>query len=409
MTFTVRPISFAQHREYVVNQSSVSFLQTPEWGAAKPGWESHSLGWFSGSRLIGAGLVLSRRIPRSRSWLAYLPEGPHLSALADGNEAVPSLLEPLLHHLRAEGAFLAKIGPTVPVRRWEAATLKSAIGQPGVERLRDVVPDESFAAGVDLISALRTAGWTQRPDTGAGFGDVQPRYVFQVPLRDTAGSATSEQQLFAHFNQLWRRNVRKAERAGVDVRRGDRSDLARFHPVYVETAIRDGFIPRPLSYFEQMWDALNQPDSTAALSVYLATWNEQTLAATTMIRVGDHAWYSYGASSNAGREVRPSNAIQWQMMRDSLAEAAGVYDLRGITDTLDESDPHFGLIRFKLGTGGHAIEYVGEWDYPLRPKLARAFDLYLRRDDLRARSRARVRALARRPRRALSPSGDSRP
>ena len=410
MTFTVRPISFAQHREYVVSQPSVSFLQTPEWGAAKPGWGSRSVGWFSGSRLVGAGLVLSRHIPKSRRWLAYLPEGPHLPVLTTDttlSDSLPGLLDPLLKHLREQGAFLVKMGPTVPVHRWQAATLKAAIGQPGVHRLRDVVPDESYASGTDLISELWGAGWTQRPDTGAGFGDVQPRYVFQVPLRDAAGAAVSEQELFANFNQLWRRNVRKAERAGVEVRRGDKSDLAHFHPVYVETAGRDGFIPRPLSYFEQMWDALNQPGTTAPMSVYLASWRDEVLAATTLIRVGDHAWYSYGASTNAGREVRPSNAIQWQMIRDSITAGASVYDLRGITDTLDESDPHFGLIRFKLGTGGHAIEYVGEWDYALRPALARAFDLYLRRDDLRERGRAHLGAVAGRQRRIRAKSAES--
>ena len=42
-----------------------------------------------------------------------------------------------------------------------------------------------------------------------------------------------------------------------------------------------------------------------------------------------------------------------------------VYDLRGITDTLDADDPHVGLIQFKVGTGGEAVEYAGEWDLPL--------------------------------------------
>ena len=50
------------------------------------------------------------------------------------------------------------------------------------------------------------------------------------------------------------------------------------------------------------------------------------------------------------------------MIRDAIAAGADVYDLRGITDTLDADDPHFGLIQFKVGTGGEAVEYAGEWD-----------------------------------------------
>ena len=53
------------------------------------------------------------------------------------------------------------------------------------------------------------------------------------------------------------------------------------------------------------------------------------------------------------------------MMRDALDAGADVYDLRGISDTLDADDPSFGLIQFKLGTGGEACEYLGEWDCPL--------------------------------------------
>jgi lipid II:glycine glycyltransferase (peptidoglycan interpeptide bridge formation enzyme) len=103
------------------------------------------------------------------------------------------------------------------------------------------------------------------------------------------------------------------------------------------------------------------------------------VAATTMVRVGVHAWYSYGASSTDKRDVRGSNAIQWRMIRDALADTCDVYDLRGITDTLDESDPQVGLIRFKIGTGGEAVEYAGEWDLPISKVLYSAFDLYMRR------------------------------
>ena len=74
-----------------------------------------------------------------------------------------------------------------------------------------------------------------------------------------------------------------------------------------------------------------------------------------------------------------SNAVQWQMIRDSIAAGAATYDLRGITDTLTSDDSHVGLIQFKVGTGGEAVEYAGEWDLPLNPLLYKAFDLYMKR------------------------------
>src|SRR5262249_60612575 len=101
--------------------------------------------------------------------------------------------------------------------------------------------------------------------------------------------------------------------------------------------------------------------------------------ATMLVRVGAHAWSSYGAPSTEKRDVRGSNAVQWQMMRDALAAGADVYDLRGITPTLDSEDSHVGLIQFKVGTGGEAVEYAGEWDLPLNRALYAAFALYMKR------------------------------
>lgn len=376
-TLRVGAISTADHRRWIESRSSVSFLQCPSWADVKSGWRHESLGWFRGDDMVGAGLVLMRPVPVLSRSLAYLPEGPDLdwqsAVTADG---LREWLVPMLVHLKARGAFAVKLGPQVAVRRWSAATIKAALADasPGSgRRLRDVAPDASHELGLVLQHELRAMGWRQDDDGGAGFGDVQPRYVFQVPL-----AGRSEDDLLASFNQLWRRNVRKAQSSGVEVSQGTREDLAAFHAIYVETAARDGFRPRPLAYFERMWDAM-AAESPDRLRLVLAHHEGRLLAAATQVTVGTHSWYSYGASSTEGREVRPSNAVQWDMIRHAMARGCEVYDMRGITDTLDPADPLVGLVQFKVGTGGEAVEYVGEWDYVLRPVLNAAVRQYLRR------------------------------
>src|SRR5262245_65972667 len=97
-------------------------------------------------------------------------------------------------------------------------------------------------------------------------------------------------------------------------------------------------------------------DDPVRIRLWLARHDGDLVAATIAIRVGTHTWYSYGASSTEKREVRGSNAIQWEMIRDALRAGAAVYDLRGITDTLAADDSHVALIQFKVGTGGEAVE-----------------------------------------------------
>jgi lipid II:glycine glycyltransferase (peptidoglycan interpeptide bridge formation enzyme) len=364
----IRPVAVADHLAFVTEMSG-SFLQTPAWATVKSEWQHERLGWYDGGTLVGTGLVLMRPTPRLRRYFAYLPEGP----VVDWTRyAVADVVQPLLGHLRPRRVFTVKIGPQAVVRRWTAGTVKDAVAAGGAARLSDIPADENVAVGAQVVEQLRTAGWRQ-DSGGAGFGDVQPRYVFQVPL---AGRDLDD--LRAGLNQLWRRNIRKATKDGVAVDLGCADDLAAFHELYVETARRDGFTPRPLAYFRLMWEAMRAEDPDR-IRLYLARRGDQLLAATTWVHVGGRVWYSYGASSTAGREHRGSNAVQWRMLADASAAGASVYDLRGISDTLDAGDPLFGLIQFKLGTGGHAVEYAGEWDYPISPMLHRAFQVYLSR------------------------------
>ena len=321
----------------------------------------------------GAGLVLYRKVPRLKRFLAYLPEGPDLDWSAAG---LGSWLDPLASYAKSQRAFAVRIGPPVVARRWNAATIKSAIADPALSRLDDVPADVSDADALATLDALRAMGWRPVAAEG-GFSAGQPRYNFWLPLTGDDGQPQSEDDLLAGMNQQWRRNIRKAEKAGVTVRVGEREELESFHRVYAETAERDHFTARPLGYFEQMWDALRGEDPDR-LRLYLAEHEGDIVAATTMVRVGRHAWYSYGASTTHKRDVRGSNAIQWRMITDALAAGAAIYDMRGITDTLHEDDPHLGLIQFKVGTGGQAVEYLGEWDLPVSRGLYRAFTAYLR-------------------------------
>ncbi len=76
------------------------------------------------------------------------------------------------------------------------------------------------------------------------FGDVQPRYVYQAP----AGGERTEDEVFAGFGQLWRRNVRKAEKSGVEVVAGTRDDPGPFPPLSTSRPVSaTEFTPRGLS------------------------------------------------------------------------------------------------------------------------------------------------------------------
>lgn len=374
MSITVKPIASEVHLAFITARGSASFLQTPAWAAVKQEWRGESLGWFDGDDLIGVGLVLYRQLPKLKRYLAYLPEGPVLDW---ERPDVEKQLDALVAYAKQAKAFAVRIGPTMVHRRWSAETIKAAVADDTVTRLSQTTPDETSLAATRMLRKLEHFGW-QTSDDEEGFSAGQPMFNFQLPLLHADGSAKTEDELRLGMNQLWRRNIKKADKAGVEVLVGERADLARFHEIYLETAGRDGFTGRALSYFETMWDALNAEED-GRMKVYLAVHEGDLVAATTMIRVGTHAWYSYGASTTAKRDVRGSNAIQWRMIRDAAEAGCHVYDLRGITEGVGADDPEIGLIQFKVGTGGEAIAHLGEWDRAINPVLYLAFQTYMKR------------------------------
>ncbi|MEU5432899.1 peptidoglycan bridge formation glycyltransferase FemA/FemB family protein [Streptomyces sp. NPDC020719] len=370
----VRGLSVAEYRSFLAMRGGVSFLQHPSWAEVKDQWSSERVGWhLDNGELKGAALVLYRQFPGTRKYFAYLPEGP----VADwADPEIDRWLGPLLRHLRRAGAFAVRIGPSPAYRRWNAALLKSSTG-PG-RRIGDVLATEVDPLGTAVAERLRARGWKRCGGDDDGDADAQPRFVFQVPL-----AGRRPDQLWSGLNQEWRRNVRTAKKAGVQVLVGGAAELPEFYRLLRITEERDGFrLGRDLAYYQRQYAVLNN-EQPGRMRLYLAVHQGEILAAHTMISTGRRVWYQTGASADHRREVRPSNALQWQMLLDAHALGAEVYDMRGIPSTLDPGDRPFGLLRWKLGTGGQVVETLGEWETPMNGTanhaLYRAFQAYLAR------------------------------
>lgn len=370
----VGAIDRATH-EYLVRTAGGSFLQLPQWADVKTDWRGESLGWFKpDGDSLGAALVLHRRLPVIGRTLAYLPEGPTLPEDMEGTQGESVMndwLEPLVHQLHTNGAFAVRVGPPVALREWSASTVKRGLADPAVTRFADLPADIVHPDGAVLTSRLRKAGWQPIP-SGDGFGSGQPRYVVQVPL-----AGRSIEDLRAGLNQQWRRNIRLAADADVQVRTAGAEEIARFYPMYQETARRDGFVGRPRSYFDQLFAALYAGPAQARF--HLAEHQGVLIAAALVITLRRHAWYVYGASSTEHRALRGSTAVQWHALCTAHFAGCEVYDLRGVGASLDPQVRVSGLQRFKAGLGGRTVEYVGEWELPLNRPLYKLYRARTRR------------------------------
>ncbi|GAA3606750.1 peptidoglycan bridge formation glycyltransferase FemY [Kineosporia mesophila] len=365
---TVRRIPAAEHTRFAQTHAA-SILQTPAWGGVKKAWHNESIGWIEDGEVVGAALVLYRPVPGTNRSLAYVPEGPTLP-WDRVVEAPRQWLDPFQEYLKSQHAFALRIGPTQTVRSWGTATAKNGLAAEGVTRFSGLEPDEADPTGLSLMRILQATGWVSLENDSGEFTSGQPRLGVRVDMRDR-----TPEQLLKSMNQQWRRSIKKSAAAGVTVRQGDVVDLPIFHELYVETGERDGFTPRPADYFTTMWKALNSGPEPM-LRLWISEYQGEALSAALTVDVDRTCWYTYGASTSRHREVQAPTAMQWTSMQAALARGNWVYDFRGIADTLDENDRLAGLLRFKLGAGGHVVETAGEWEFSLSPLWHKAFQTY---------------------------------
>jgi lipid II:glycine glycyltransferase (peptidoglycan interpeptide bridge formation enzyme) len=215
----------------------------------------------------------------------------------------------------------------------------------------------------------------------------------QIQFRNTAllDLRADEYALLAGMKPKWRYNIRLARRRGVIVREGTVEDLPAFYALYQETGARDGFLVRPFGYYEQTWRTFMEPGDASAPAAHLllAEVEGEVVAGLILFCFGSRAWYLYGASSDRQRQLMPNHLLQWEAMRLARDRGCEWYDLWGAPDVLDESDPMWGVWRFKEGFGACFTPHIGAWDYPVSRARYWAYASLMPRvlDRMRARHR----------------------
>ncbi len=318
-------------------------LQSWQWGdfKARHGWTATRIVWCDEQdRPVAAAQILKRRVElpalRAGASLLYCPRGPAL----DWSDRVlrRTVLADLKTLAERERAVLLKIDPELPL-----AVEPSTPGLDDLAGLRS-----------ELSTELERLGWQRSGQ------QIQFRNTLVLDLRP------SEEVLLRTMKQKTRYNVRLAGRRGVGVRTGGTEDLDLLFKMYAETAHRDGFPIRAPEYYMDLWNTFIGSDLAQA---FIATVQEQAVAALILYRFADRAWYLHGMSRALHREKMPNHLLQWEAIRWAKRQGCVWYDFWGAPDKIVKTDPLWGVYRFKQGFGGRLVPGIGAWDFAPRPGL----------------------------------------
>ena len=359
--------------------ASAHIFQTELWAQnkAQTGWEPTYLAWYPQDESYScsvyqpergqpsaAALILRRRVRAAgfsaRLSVLYIPKGP----LLDWTNVLlrRTVLADLEKFAQKKGGIFIKIDPDVP----------SSTGYPSQENYQ---PNPHWN---EIRNDLVQRNWHPSKE------QIQFKNSVAIDL------APSEEELLAGMKQKTRYNIRLAERKGVGIRTGSLDDLPLLYQMYAETSVRDGFVIRTASYYQSTWRAFIQNGKAEAL---IAEVEGGPIAAVIIFRFAGKAWYIYGMSRDAHREKMPNHLLQWEAIRRAKAAGCTTYDLWGAPDALVDTDPLWGVYRFKEGLGGKVICTMGAWDLPIRPLFYKLYTETLPRILERMRRRGKEKTL----------------
>ena len=336
MRFVTDEDSKKQYKKFLEGHERSNFQQALEWAEIKkPNWKPEViLAEDEEKNIIGSLCVWIRKMPIFGN-IMYSSRGP----VCDIHDisVMKQLTEGAKELAKKYNAFCLRIEPDIET------------------------DDQTFR---DIVTNL---GYKIKDDAKDFKDEIQPRFVFRLDIKDK-----TEEEVMAGFHQKWRYNIRLAGRKGVVVKEGTREDLKDFHKIMIETGNRDGFITRPLEYFEKMYDNM-QPQGH--MKLVMAYYEDKPISGVIPIFYGNKTWYLYGASSNQHRNLMPNYLLQWEMIKMAIARHDDIYDFRGVSGVVDESHPQYGLYRFKKGFGAKFTEFIGEIYIPFKPLTYKLYKL----------------------------------
>lgn len=216
-------------------------------------------------------------------------------------------------------------------------------------------------------------------------------HIWYLPLRqtdpwtgETADAPINEESLFMNLRKTTRNLIRRAEKEGVTIERSQNpvADVEQFITLHDETRKRHKFTPYSNRFFRAQVERFAPRDEAL---VYLARYENQTIAASVHMQFGGETSYHHGASTHRFSKIPASYLLQWTAIRDALTRGDGLYSFWGIaplTETPEgprvaqKNHPFAGVTLFKTGYGGKLLNLQHCVDIPLSPsyRVTRAFE-----------------------------------
>lgn len=386
-----------EFNEYAKNHPNNTFFQSSYWGDLKEftGWKKHLLGLKEKGNIIGATLLLSKKIPVLSKNIFYAPRG-FLINYQDQN-MVLQFTKAIIHYTKKNKGIFFKINPYVV---YQERNMDGCIVNNGTNNQK-------------LVQYLKQIGYKHNGFTIHYGKDLEPRWVSVLNIKNK----TTEEVLNS-FRSSHKRKVKKSLSGWLsleEITSNDKEKFDIFKQIMNHTGERRGYIDRTEDYYKKMYDAFSKDQKIkivlvkldlkkyeAVLNTDLEVFNkkisntaikdsekqdliqkinniEQNLkevltiqetqgntlyiTAGVFLLFGTQVMYLFGGSYDQYMKYLGAYYMQWKVIEYAIENHYDYYNFYGITGEFEETSPMYGLFDFKRGFHADVVELIGEFTY----------------------------------------------
>lgn len=390
--------------KYAKEHPLYTFHQTKEWAELKNknGWGHLYVAMYENKKIIGAALILSKRLPAIKKLIFYSPRG----FLIDyHNELlIEEFTKQLKKLLKSKNGIFVKIDPPIV---YQPRNIDGDIV--------DTNKNES-----ELLKFLKKNGYRHYGLNISNYKELQPRWVFALPIENQ-----KEEEIYQKFNTRTKRSIKKCQNNGVIVEQMKKEELEIFKGIMEHTSARRGFLDRPFSYYKNMVDLLgdmckifiayldvnkaieiqnntikeeekkiiqfeknieskksiqgiekskevisnSQKEIENLISLKNETGEKIPLSGAMFLQTGPETTYLFGGSYQQYMNYPSQYLVQWTAICDAIKHNCTLYNFYGIDGNIKQKGEMHGVYEFKRGFDGEVREYIGEFDLIINKPL----------------------------------------
>ena len=393
----IKNISEIEYENFIKEYTDILFFQSVEWAKfkSKTNWDMEIIGLFEGENLKAASILLSQKLPFIKRKMYYCPRGFVIDY--SNYDLIKEYTTYLKNYLKSKKAIFLKINPYVEYQKRD--------------KDGNIIEKDTNKPLIDYFKKLGYKHYGFYIEFNKK-KDLEPRWLSVLNLENK-----SVDELVKNMRQTTRWMINKSQKNCITISEAVYDDLPKYKELMKHTAERRNFIDRPLSYYQTMYDCLNETGMFKLLLAHIdlerlkmqvkddinrlqsridivqnnpkkenqvLEFNNQIkslnhqlndieekekshgsnplIAAGLYLSYGDQVVYLFGGSYKEFMSYGAQYLMQYEMIKFAKDNGYKKLNFYGIDGDFRREGLHYGLFDFKRGFNSDVVELIGEFD-----------------------------------------------